>query len=140
MSIFKKRKLKTLLEQEMRLAYFLVLPTFFLIFSIVLIPLLANFWISLKPINLEDLRAPQLILKHKIRGNLEVSGDKGIFDIRFRNSSQKYDLEDVKFKILLPEGIKVLSENKNCVINSNFLICNYQTIEKKNLEDYLLNL
>ena len=81
MSIFKKRKLKTLLEQEMRLAYFLVLPTFFLIFSIVLIPLLANFWISLKPINLEDLRAPQLILKHKIRGNLEVSGDKGIFDI-----------------------------------------------------------
>ena len=140
MSIFKKRKLKTLLEQEMRLAYFLVLPTFFLIFSIVLIPLLANFWISLKPINLEDLRAPQLILKHKIRGNLEVSGDKGIFDIRYRNSSQKYDLEDVKFKIPLPEGINLLSENKNCVINSKFLICNYQTIEKKNLEDYLLNL
>ena len=49
-------------RREMRLAYGMLLPTFVIVFGIVLVPLLANFWISFKPAQLGDLRPPTLIV------------------------------------------------------------------------------
>ena len=65
----------TLARREQRLAYGLLLPTFLLVFSIVMLPLTANFWISVKPITLADLRPPTLIVKEQLRGNIEQAGD-----------------------------------------------------------------
>ena len=65
----------TLARREQRLAYGLLLPTFLLVFSIVMLPLIANFWISVKPITLADLRPPTLIVKEQLRGNIEKVGD-----------------------------------------------------------------
>ena len=62
-----KRKESILSIREKKLAYSLVLPTMILVLSIVIIPLLANFWISFKPISLGDLRPPKLILKENLR-------------------------------------------------------------------------
>ena len=58
-----------LARREKRLAYLLLLPTFLLVFSIVLFPLIANFWISVKPVTLSDLRPPTLVVKERLRGN-----------------------------------------------------------------------
>ena len=45
------------LQKERFLAYRMLLPTFLIVLSIVLLPLLANFWISFKAVELGDLRA-----------------------------------------------------------------------------------
>ena len=62
-----KRKESILSIREKKLAYSLILPTIILVLSIVIIPLLANFWISFKPISLGDLRPPKLIFKRKCK-------------------------------------------------------------------------
>ena len=66
---FKKNESK-LYQKERKLAFFLLLPTIFIVLSIVIFPLLANFWISFKPISLGDLRPPKLIIKESLRGKL----------------------------------------------------------------------
>ena len=68
-------KSSELLRKEKKLALLLILPTICLVLSIVLIPLIANFWISFKPISLGDLRPPTLIIKENIRGKLSKSGE-----------------------------------------------------------------
>ncbi len=45
-------------RREARLAYGMLLPTFAIVVVIVLVPLLANFWVSFKPVQLADLRPP----------------------------------------------------------------------------------
>ena len=67
-----KFKESTLFRREKKLAFLLLLPTIFLVLSIVLIPLFANFWISFKPITLSDLRPPKLIIKENVRGKLSL--------------------------------------------------------------------
>ena len=62
MSSTMRRGKGTLARREQRLAYGLLLPTFLLVFSIVMLPLIANFWISVKPVTLADLRPPTLIV------------------------------------------------------------------------------
>ena len=59
-----------LARREKRLAFLFLFPTFILILAIVLLPLVANFWISFKPVTLGDLRPPSLIIKEALRGTL----------------------------------------------------------------------
>ena len=46
----------TLSKIEKRTAYTLLLPAVFLVFAIVLFPILANVWISFKEVQLKDIR------------------------------------------------------------------------------------
>ena len=68
---FKKNGSK-LNQKERKLAFFLLFPTIFIVLSIVIFPLLANFWISFKPISLGDLRPPKLIIKEKLLENKKI--------------------------------------------------------------------
>ena len=102
-----KRKESILSIREKKLAYSLILPTMILVLSIVIIPLLANFWISFKPISLGDLRPPKLILKESVRSKLSTVNDFAIIQYRYRNSSSKYELNEVAFSDLIPKGITV---------------------------------
>ena len=77
-----KRKESILSIREKKLAYSLILPTMILVLSIVIIPLLANFWISFKPISLGDLRPPKLILKESVRSKLSPTNDFAKFTCR----------------------------------------------------------
>jgi len=52
----------SLAQQEARLAFWMLAPTFLIVFAIVLFPVVANFWISFKSIELADLRAPQPVV------------------------------------------------------------------------------
>lgn len=87
-----------LARRERRLAYLLLLPTFILILAIVLLPLVANFWISFKPVKLGDLRPPSLIIKEALRGTITSPGDTFKIEYRFRNSSVKYPLSKASLR------------------------------------------
>ena len=133
MKKIKKSKESPLSRKEKKLAFLLLLPTVFLVLSIVLFPLIANFWISFKPISLGDLRPPKLILKENIRNKLSPTNDFAKIQYRYRNSSSKYHLNNVTFSDLLPKGITVTTINSkhNCSIENSKLICKLGKIEPK---------
>ena len=106
-----------LARREKRLAYSLLLPTFALVLGVILLPLLANFWISFKPVTLADLRPPQLIVKEQLRGKLAAEGDTARIEYRFRNSSIKYPLGEVSFTDTLPDGVRVTGLDEACRID-----------------------
>ena len=130
----KKLLRKSILSiREKKLAYSLVLPTTILVLSIVIIPLLANFWISFKPISLGDLRPPKLILKENVRSKLSTTNDFSKIQYRYRNSSSKYQLNDVTISDLLPKGITVtnIKSQHNCNIENDKLFCKLGEIAPK---------
>ena len=114
-------------RREQKLAFFLLSPTFLLVIGIVLFPLFANFWISFKPISLADLRPPTILVKERIKGNLEQPGEPIKIEYRFRNSSMKYPLSDVVFNDQLPKSVEVVEINQKCLIEElsdvKFLRC-----------------
>ena len=127
----------TLARREQRLAYGLLLPTFLLVFSIVMLPLIANFWISVKPITLADLRPPTLIVKEQLRGNIEKVGDSAKIQYRFRNSSIKYPLTSVEFSDYLPNGLLIKNLDPLCSIfdetqkQKKLLVCDLGKLDSK---------
>ena len=65
-----------LARREERLAWALLLPTLSAVALVVILPLIAIFWISFKPIELADLRAPVPVVKEDLRGKLQALGDQ----------------------------------------------------------------
>jgi multiple sugar transport system permease protein len=107
-----------LARREKRLAYWLLFPTFLLVLGIVLLPLMANFWISFKPITLGDLRPPSLIIKEALRGTITSPGDIFKIEYRFRNSSAKHSLTQASFSDALPDGFLITLLDPACEIIS----------------------
>ena len=52
-----------LAKREARLAWGLLFPTIFSVSLVVILPLLSIFWVSFKPIGLEDLRPPETVVR-----------------------------------------------------------------------------
>ena len=130
MKKMKKSKESPLSRKEKKLAFLLLLPTVFLVLSIVLFPLIANFWISFKPIQLGDLRPPRLILKERVRGKLTSSKDTAEIHYKYRNSSQKYALKDVFFTDLIPKGMNIesIESEKKCSVKFKKLTCQLENL------------
>jgi len=128
-----RRREGALARRERRHAYALLMPTFLLVLAVVLLPLLANFWISVKPVTLAELRPPSLILKEQVRGDLAAAGDEARLEYRYRNSSIKYPLEEVVFTDSLPAGVVVTSLDPACVLESDgaALRCELGTLDGK---------
>lgn len=76
-------------KREMRLAYAMLLPTFAIVLSIVLFPLLANFWISFKPVQLADLRQAEIKINEQLRPKPMAAGEDVILRYRVRNFHKK---------------------------------------------------
>ncbi len=111
-------------KSEMRLAYSMILPTLLIVLSIVLLPLLANFWISFKPVQLGDLRAPSVIANERIRPAPTAVGDTADVSYRLRNSSQKGAITDIQFKDELPAGLTLAGElDSRCQLQGASLSC-----------------
>lgn len=117
------QKIGALAKREMGLAYLMLLPTFFIVLSIVLLPLFANFWISFKPVMLGDLRAAQPLINEQLKPRPKQPGDEGTLRYRIRNSSKKDQLYDVTFTDTLPEGLSITSGHENCTITGQTLSC-----------------
>lgn len=116
-------------QREMRLAYGMLAPTFLIVLAIVLGPLLANFWISLKPVQLGDLRPAALSSNERLRGTIEAIGDKATLEYRVRNSSRKAAIEAAGFSDVLPDGLSVVELDDRCKVSGQNLSCELGNID-----------
>ena len=112
-----------LAKREMRFAYVLLAPTFLIVLSVVLFPLLANVWISFKPVTLGDLRAPTILLNERLMGDLEAVGDQADIRYRARNSSRKSVIANVVMTDTLPATLDIVSVDERCDLTDLTLIC-----------------
>ncbi len=124
-----------LARREMRLAYLLLLPTFLIVLSVVLFPLVANVWISFKPVTLGDLRTPAILINERLMGDLDSAGDPAEIRYRARNSSRKSDIANVVMTDTLPIGLDVLSIDDRCALEDRNLRCDLGDYEAGKRED-----
>lgn len=114
-----------LAKREARLAWGLLLPTIFIVSLVILLPLLAIFWISVKPVGLADLRTVTPVVRESLRSR----GDDYRVEYRIRNSSQTRPIENVGFSDTIPDGISLGEIPANCALNDASLSCSFGTID-----------
>ncbi len=119
----KKPKMGPLARREAHLALGMLAPTFLIVLAIVLFPLLANFWISVKPVKLSDLRPPRPIVSERVRGDYKTPGASFLISYRLRNSSQSEAISDVTLADTLPKEIKALQIDPRCKLDGRELNC-----------------
>ncbi len=114
-----------LARREARLAWGLLLPTILIVAAVVVVPLLAIFWISVKPIGLADLRPPAPIAREALRG----SGDELRIQYRVRNSSRSEIVSDVTLSDILPPGLEARPVDPRCVVDGRSIFCDLGDFE-----------
>ena len=112
-------------RREARLAWGLLFPTLAIVSAVVVLPLLAIFWISFKPIGLADLRPPAPVVREALRG----SGDELRIEYRVRNSSQEERITGVTLSDVLPEDLTVVRTDPRCVVDGVRLRCDLGELE-----------
>ncbi|MEM1376337.1 MAG: sugar ABC transporter permease [Pseudomonadota bacterium] len=113
-------------KREARLAWSLLLPTITMVSLVVILPLLAIFWISVKPIGLADLRPAAPIVREALRG----SGDDLRIEYRIRNSSQDVELTGVTLTDAIPDAVSIIGElPEPCALTGAVLRCDFGTLE-----------
>ncbi|MDW3181791.1 sugar ABC transporter permease [Roseobacter sp.] len=113
-------------RREARLAWSLLLPTITIVSLVVVLPLLAIFWISFKPIGLADLRPPSPVLRESLRG----SGDEMRIEYRLRNSSQDTEITEVTIRDTWPESLIVTGDlPAGCTLDGRAFACDLGTLE-----------
>lgn len=112
-----------LAKRERHLAYRMLLPTFCIVLGIVLLPLLANFWISFKAVELGDLRPARPMFNEQLRPRPQAANDEVILRYRVRNSSQKEALENLTFTDSIPAGLALTALPNGCRLNAPELTC-----------------
>ncbi len=114
-----------LAKREARLAWGLLLPTILIVSMVIVLPLLAIFWISVKPVGLADLRS----ITPVVRESLRARDDSYRVEYRIRNSSQTKPINNVSFTDTIPPDIAVGELPENCEISAASLTCQFGTIE-----------
>ncbi|WP_299624607.1 carbohydrate ABC transporter permease [uncultured Tateyamaria sp.] len=112
-------------KREARLAWSLLLPTITIVSLVIILPLLAIFWISFKPVGLADLRPVAPVVRESLR---ERGGDYRI-EYRVRNSSQTKPVTGVSFVDVIPDGVILLEVPEACVLDGATLNCAFGDIE-----------
>ncbi|WP_368184618.1 ABC transporter permease subunit [Aestuariibius sp. HNIBRBA575] len=114
-----------LARREARLAWGLLAPTVIAVSLVVILPLLAIFWISFKPVELADLRPPVPIVREDLRGNPEIAGDIGTLRYRLRNSSQDQAITGVTLTDTWPAGLEPVDLDDRCAVTDATLFCDF---------------
>ena len=112
-----------LARREARLAWGLLLPTILAVALVVILPLLAVFWISVKPVALADLRAPAPVVREDLRGRPQEPGDTATIRYRLRNSSREQTIRGVTLTDRLPDGLAVGDLDPRCTLTGRDLFC-----------------
>ena len=117
------RNLSPLARLEARLALVLLLPTLLIVLSIVVVPVLANFWISFKPVELGDLRPPEPIVKEQIRKRPQQPGEVLVLRYNLRGSNPTKAVEQVRLQDTLPAGLTPRDLDERCTLQGRTLSC-----------------
>ena len=119
-----------LARREARLAWGLLLPTLSAVALVVILPLLAIFWISAKPVHLADLRPPAPVVNEQMRGRPAEPGDAATWQFRLRNSSQDVPITGVTLRDELPLGFEPAGDlDSRCVLDVRALSCDFGDLE-----------
>ncbi|MEL6167840.1 MAG: sugar ABC transporter permease [Pseudomonadota bacterium] len=108
-----------LARREARLAWGLLAPTITIVAAVVVLPLLAIFWISFKPIGLADLRPPTPVVREALRG----SGENLRLEYRVRNSSQSEEIRNVTLSDRLPPFLSLAGADERCIFDGQDFTC-----------------
>ncbi len=110
-----------LAKREARFAWTLLLPTISVVSLVIILPLLAIFWISFKPVALSDLRPVQVIVKENLRGK----GEEIRLEYRVRNSSQQKPIAAASFRDVIPDDLELLEIPASCALTGRALNCDF---------------
>ena len=110
-------------EREARLAWGLLTPTLASVALVIILPLLAIFWISAKPINLGDLRPTTPDVYERLRGKPKAAGDEVTVEYRLKNSSQEKPIAAVTLKDVWPRGLVPVDLDARCQVENEALSC-----------------
>ena len=116
-------------RREARLAWGLLAPTIAAVAAVVILPLLAVFWISFKPIELADLRPPRPIVRESLRGRPRAAGDEAVLEYRLRNSSPRAPIGNVTLTDTIPEGLAIGTVSPPCRLQERRLLCDFGTLD-----------
>ena len=106
-------------RRESRLAFGMTLPSILIVMAIVLFPLLTTFWISAKPIELADLRAPEVRAREQVKGEAVAADDVFLLRYKLRNSSRDKPVLDVRLEDSLPAGLVPLALDPRCDLGAD---------------------
>jgi len=113
-------------KREARLAWSLLLPTITIVSLVVILPLLAIFWISFKPIGLADLRPVVPVVREDLRN----AGDPDqAVRYRVQNRSQDEPILNVVFTDKVPSGATLGALPDQCELSGSELTCTIGTLE-----------
>ena len=112
-------------RREARLAWGMLFPTIAIVSLVILLPLIAIFWISFKPVGLADLRAVAPVVKESFRSR----NDEHRIEYRVRNSSQDKPVTGVTFSDIIPDGVTLGALPAMCTLNGATLACDFGDIE-----------
>ena len=116
-------------RREARLAYAMLVPTFLIVLAIVLLPLVANFWISAKPVQLADLRPPEATVSERVRADQVAAGETFEVVYTVRNSSPRLELSGVSFTDTVPAEIDIEPGDERCTLSEGVLTCVFGDLE-----------
>ena len=117
------RNRNSLAAREARLAFWMLAPTFLIVFAIVLFPVIANFWIAFKPVTLGDLRPPAPVVNERVRETPERAGEALRLRYGLRNSSQDVEISNVVLTDTLPQGLEPTNLDPRCTFTAPELRC-----------------
>ena len=129
MSYAPPKSLGPLARRQARLAWFLLLPTILSVVLVIILPLIAIFWISFKPIALEDLRPASAMVREQLKGKPKKPGDAAIIRYKIRNSSQKDPISGVTLADEIPPSLEVITVDKRCSLKERNLNCSLGEFE-----------
>ncbi|WP_299772933.1 carbohydrate ABC transporter permease [uncultured Tateyamaria sp.] len=112
-------------RREARLAWSLLLPTITIVSLVIILPLLAIFWISFKPVGLADLRPVAPVIRESLR---ERSGEM-VIEYRVRNSSQQKEIVGLGFTDTLHDGVTPGALPEQCSVEGGALRCDFGDVE-----------
>ncbi|MCW2305944.1 carbohydrate ABC transporter permease [Rhodobium gokarnense] len=113
-----------LARAEAGLARIMLFPSVFIVAAIVLFPLLANFWISFKPVTLGDLRPPSVLLSDRVRAT-----DTGFTtEWRLRNTSRTAAITNVVVGARVDPAWTLEELPENCERTPERLTCKLEEL------------
>ena len=112
-----------LAKREARLAWGLLMPTLISVALVIVLPLLAIFWISAKPINLGDLRPTKPDVYERLKGKPKAAGDQSVVEYRLKNSSREKPIASVTLRDTWPAGLEPVALDSRCSITEGVIFC-----------------
>ena len=105
-------------RRERRLAFVMLSPTVLAVLAIVAFPLLANFWISVKPVALADLRSARILVRERINAMELAAMPAFEIEYRVRSTSSRQEIRDAWIEDFVPDGFDVIDIDPLCAFEA----------------------